>query len=273
MTNINLPSRKCHLSLRFLKDNPPLYSCRLPPLLFFRFLWHYMLENHKVSRFYVFPCGWKIQSQMYPHVKFYFFKVKNIMVALRINSHFFINTRITFAAENNWLEYDAGLMLRFVQSWCFMMNELSKILLLHSVVMTIRFIHKFTRYIMLGDSKDAQFVSFLAMEEAWFESRAFKRAHIVFTLLFTFSNPRSMKNLCAYSRWNRLLQLPDPVEILLEIYDFIWLYATMCVSIVDSDWSVLGFHINDFIRLYTLLNDYLEFLNLKYTLICVHIRL
>ena len=71
---------------------------------------------------------------------------------------------------------------------------------------------------MLGDSKDAQFVSFLAMG---FELRAFKRAHIVFTLLFTFSNPRSMKNLCAYSRWNRLLQLPDPVENLLEIYDFI----------------------------------------------------
>ena len=56
-----------------------------------------------------------------------------------------------------------------------------------------------------------------------------------------------------------MLQLPDPVENLLEIYDFIWFYATMCVSIVDSDWSVLGFHINDFIRLYTLLNDYLEF--------------
>ena len=37
----------------------------------------------------------------------------------------------------------------------------------------------------------------------------------------------------------------------------------MCVSIVDSDWSVLGFHINDFIRLYTLLNDYLEFLKFE----------
>ena len=121
-----------------------------------------------------------------------------------------------------------------------MMNELSKILLLHSVVMSIRFIHKFTGYIMLRESKDAQFVSLLAMEEVWFKLRALNCAHIVFTLLFTFSNPRLIKNLCAYSRRNRLLELPDPIENLLKIYDFIRLSATMCVSVVARWLDSLG---------------------------------
>ena len=47
--------------------------------------------------------------------------------------------------------------------------------------MTVRFIHEFTGYIMMGASTDAQFVSLSAMEEAWFELRAFS-VHILYLL-------------------------------------------------------------------------------------------
>ena len=111
------------------------------------------------------------------------------------------------------------------------MDKLSKVLLLHFILMTVRFIHKFTGYIMMGASKDAQFVSLSAMEEAWFELRAFS-VHILYL--------HYCANLRADSRRNRLLELPDPIENLLQAYDFIRLSATMCVSVVARWLDSLG---------------------------------